>query len=53
LKSDNDELIDKKIDDVADFYDEINAEELKQEIRTLRRFIYYCPSRTITVRNLH
>ena len=39
LKSDNDELIDKKIDDVAGFYDEINAEELNQEIRRLRRFI--------------
>jgi hypothetical protein len=39
LKSDNDEVIDKDIDGVAGFYDEINAEELKQEIRRLRRFI--------------
>jgi hypothetical protein len=34
LKSDNDELLDEKIDDVAGVCDEINAEELKQEIRT-------------------
>ena len=52
LKSDNDELIDKKIDDFAGFYDEINAEELN------RRYVdcadsYYCPSRMITLRNLH
>ena len=39
LKSDNDEIIDKDIDGVAGFYDEINAEEFKQEIRRLRRFI--------------
>ena len=39
LKSDDDEIIDKDIDGVAGFYDEINAEEFKQEIRRLRRFI--------------
>jgi hypothetical protein len=39
LKSDNNEVIDKEIDSVAGFYDEINAKELKQEIHRRDRSV--------------
>jgi hypothetical protein len=43
LEPNNDELIDSRIYDLAVVYDEITADDLKQEIRRLRRLLNLQP----------